>query len=130
MQAPSRRRKRLSACRALHLHIHPLVQALVVEKVATGSDHPSRQALHIQRIHADHALHPRISCLNIPFLPARGQSFAEELCTSQMPFISLLPCQRCNAKGHIRVPLQEGLIRKTVSSFSVNNTIQGVEVIE
>lgn len=75
MQAPLRRRKRLSARGTLHLHIHPLVQALIVEEVATGSDHPSRQAQHIQRVHADDALNPSISGLNIPLFPANGNTW-------------------------------------------------------
>ena len=51
------------------------MQAFVVEEMATGRDHPRRQALHVQRVHTDHALNPSISCLDIPLLPARGQTF-------------------------------------------------------
>lgn len=67
----SRRRQLLSACWALHLDIHPFVEALVVEKMPTWSHHPGRQALHIQRVHADHTLYARIPCLDIALHPAK-----------------------------------------------------------
>lgn len=97
---PSRRRKRLSACRTLHLHIHPLVQALVVEDVATGRDHPSRQALHIQRVHADHALHSSISSLNVPLLPAGGEALLSSCPLLEVLLTAPSPCHRFNAEHH------------------------------
>lgn len=57
-------RQRCSAGRTLQLHIHPLVQAISVERMMARSDHKGRLVVVVNRAHANRAVR-----VHVPVLP-------------------------------------------------------------